>query len=126
MAKVGRPLKFETVEILQEKIDAYFSDCEINEIPLTITGLALALDTDRQTLMNYELRDEFFDTIKRAKLKIENAYEIRNINRGNGGDIFALKNFNWTDRQEVVSTVKVEKSAVNELIASIDEIRNEE
>jgi len=126
MAKVGRPLKFKTVEELQEKIDKYFKDCEKKEIPLTITGLALALDTDRQTLMNYEHKEDYFDTIKKAKLKIENAYEIRCINRGNGGDIFALKNFGWTDRQEIEQTVKVEKSAVEELISSIDELKDED
>jgi len=125
MAKVGRPLKFPTVEILQEKIDAYFSECERTETPLTITGLALALDTDRITLMNYENKDEFVNTIKRAKLRIENAYEIRNINRGNGGDIFALKNFNWTDKQEIESNINVNKSSVDELIKSIEEIKGE-
>lgn len=33
-------------------------------------------------------------------MRIENAYEKRLINRGNGGDIFALKQFGWKDRQE--------------------------
>ncbi|KXK66847.1 hypothetical protein, partial [Christensenella minuta] len=37
---------------------------------------------------------------KKAKLKIENAYEKRLIGRGNGGDIFALKQFGWKDKQE--------------------------
>jgi hypothetical protein len=42
--KVGRPLKFKTVEEMQEKIDAYFADCIEKERPFTITGLALALE----------------------------------------------------------------------------------
>jgi len=62
----GQPLKFKTVKILKKKCDQYFHDClyEIdedgneqlrkNQIPLTVTGLALALGTSRETLMNYE------------------------------------------------------------------------
>lgn len=96
----GRPLKFKSVKELQKKIDAYFARCEKDDEPLTITGLALALDTSRETLMEYGEREEFVDTIKKAKLKIEHAYELRNIKRGNAGDIFALKNFGWKDKTE--------------------------
>ena len=64
---VGRPLKFESVQELQDKIDLYFEETAKDE--WTITGLALALDTYRQTLINYEEKDEFMDTIKKAKLK---------------------------------------------------------
>lgn len=96
----GRPMKFKSAEELQEKIDAYFARCEEKDDPLTITGLALALDTTRDTLMDYEGKDGFSDAIKKAKLKIEHAYELRNIKRGNAGDIFALKNFGWKDKIE--------------------------
>jgi hypothetical protein len=106
---VGRPLKFENVEALQAAIDRYFTDTSESE--WTITGLALALDTSRETLMDYEHRDEFSDAVKRAKLKVENAYEKRNIKRGNGGDIFALKQFGWKDRREVDHTSKGERIA---------------
>jgi hypothetical protein len=94
----GRPLKFKTVEELQKKIEEYFNITPQEE--LTITGLALHLDTSRETLCNYEKKDEFFDTIKRSKLMIENAYEKRLIKRGGAGDIFALKNFGWRDKTE--------------------------
>ncbi len=40
--------------------------------PYTVTGLAVWLDTSRQTLNNYEVRPEFFDSIKRAKQRVEN------------------------------------------------------
>lgn len=106
MDSVGRPPKFRAVEELQEKIDAYFAECAENGEPLTITGLALALDTTRDVLMDYQRKDEgepdgFSNAMKKAKLRIEHAYELRNIGRGNAGDIFALKNFGWSDRQEV-------------------------
>lgn len=99
MAKVGRPLKFQSVEELQQKIDKYFEITPAEEV--TITGLALHLDTYRETLMNYEHKDEFMDTIKRAKLKVQQEYEKDLRRKGRSGDIFALKNFGWTDRQEI-------------------------
>lgn len=102
--KGGRPLKFETVEELQKAIDEYFNSCNEETLPITITGLALALNTDRSTLCQYEGRPEYSNTIKQAKLRVENAYEIRNVKRGNGGDIFALKNFGWVDKKEVENT----------------------
>jgi len=98
MAEVGRPLKFPDVESLQAKIDAYFELTPKEE--WTITGLALALDTYRQTLLNYEHKDEFVDTIKKAKQRIENGYEIDLKKHGRSGTIFALKNFDWKDKNE--------------------------
>lgn len=109
MNKSGRPLKFKTVKELQEKIDAYFADCEETGEPLTVTGLALALDTTRETLMDYQEKDGgYSDAVKRAKLRIENAYEKRLIGRGNGGDIFALKQFGWRDKQEMEHSGSIE------------------
>lgn len=105
--KGGRPLKFKTVEELQEKIDAYFDNTPKDE--WTITGLALALDTYRQTLINYENKDEFLDTIKKAKQRVENGYEIDLKKAGRSGTIFALKNFDWKDKTEVDNTLTLVK-----------------
>ncbi len=107
----GRPLKFETVEELQKAIDAYFlenknsmfinaEDIPVYE-PLTITGLALALDTTRKTLMEYEEKDEFSNAVKRAKTRIENYAEKRIFSTSPAGAIFALKNYGWKDTQDV-------------------------
>lgn len=112
----GRPLKFKTVEELEEKIAAYFADCDskvirrvidknggvIEEItrPYTITGLALALDTSRETLIEYGERDEYVDTIRRAKLKCQNyVVEGALVNQLNSTfSIFNMKNnFGWKD-----------------------------
>lgn len=102
----GRPKKFKNVKELEKLIEAYFADCKENKKHETITGLALWLDTTRETLMDYQKDDKFSDTIKKAKLRIENAYENRLIDRGNGGDIFALKQFGWSDRQDVSVAAK--------------------
>ena len=95
----GRPLKFKTVKELQTKIDAYFDNTPKDE--WTWTGLALELDTDRETLSSYKKRPEFSDSVKRALLKVQNQYEIDLRKRGHAGNIFALKNFGWKDKQDV-------------------------
>lgn len=105
--KGGRPRKWNTPEELQEEIDEYFEICSEEKIPVTITGLALALNTTRETLMDYQNNDEFSDTVKRAKLRIENAYEQRLILNGRAGDIFALKNFGWKDKQEIEADIGI-------------------
>lgn len=93
---VGRPLKFQTEEELKQQIDAYFNDTPKDE--WTITGLALALDTSRKVLCEYEDKDAFSNTIKKAKLRVENGYEIDLKKSGRSGTIFALKNFDWKDQ----------------------------
>lgn len=98
MRGVGRPLKFESVELLQNKIEEYFLTTPKEE--WTITGLALALDTSRETLLDYEDKEEFSDTVKKAKLMVENSYELDLKKSGRTGTIFALKNFNWKDKVE--------------------------
>ncbi len=66
--------------------------------PFTVTGLAVALDTSRETLLDYEKNPEnaaFSDTIKAAKQIIHNYAEEYLFNGKNAtGAIFNLKN-NW-------------------------------
>jgi hypothetical protein len=121
---VGRPLKFKTAEELENAIRSYFDYCdervdirldkngEIVEIPnprpYTISGLAYYLGTSRQTLINYEQKDEFFDTIRAAKSKIEMFVEESLWTpKVAQGVIFNLKNnFGWVDKSEVDTTIK--------------------
>lgn len=106
----GRPLKFETPEILEEKINKYFEDRKANNLPFTITGLALALDTTRELLCNYEERDEFRDTVKKAKLRCEDYAETQLfIGKNQAGSIFALKNYGWKDKNETDITTQGDK-----------------
>ena len=101
----GQPLKFKSVTELQKKIDKYFKDCALKDKPYTVTGLALALGTNRQTLVNYESGVEpyakFFDTIKTAKTIVENYAEERLFSPTPTGAIFALKNFGWKDGKDL-------------------------
>lgn len=101
----GRPLKFQTVEEIEQIADAFFARTPEEE--WTITGLALELDTTRKTLIDYDNKDEFSNTIKRLKTKVEYAYEKSLRKRGSAGDIFGLKNFGWRDQSEVKSEEEI-------------------
>jgi hypothetical protein len=113
-------LKFPTVEGLQSKIDAFFDSCyEVDEEtgkkvqvePFTITGLALALDTSREVLMDIQNRvsegytKEHSDCLLRAKLKCHNYAEKQLFTaKSPQGSIFALKQYGWKDVQIVENT----------------------
>lgn len=101
----GRPNKITKKEELQEKIDNYFKECNYKGEPYTITGLCIALDICRDTLCEYAKKEEFSDTIKKAKLRVENYLEKHLItDNGTTGIIFNLKNnFGWKDKQENIN-----------------------
>lgn len=103
MAKTGRPKKYTEVELMQQKIDKYFNECDKKNEPYTVTGLCLALDICRDTLSEYAKDKKFSDTIKKAKLKVENYLEKHLItDSSTTGIIFNLKNnFGWKDKQEL-------------------------
>lgn len=109
MAIIGRPPKYSNPEEMQALIDAYFAECDEKEKPYTITGLALALNMTRQGLIDYQNKDAFADTVKRAKLYVEADTEARlQTARNPAGIIFALKNnYNWRDKQEVDASISV-------------------
>ena len=105
----GRPAKYSNLDELQAIIDDFFAACEAKEEPITITGLALALDTTRETLCDIEKGNaevyknpEFSDAIKRAKLRCQNYAEKQMYTaKSANGPIFALKNYGWKDKQEI-------------------------
>lgn len=116
---MARPLKYKTVAELESAIDAYFEDCKgkplldengrpvlnkfgypviLDEHPPTVTGLSLALGfSSRQTLLNYQGKKQFVDTITRAKARCEAYAESRLFDRdGARGAQFSLEhNFQW-------------------------------
>jgi hypothetical protein len=136
----GRPLKFQSVEELQKKIDEYFESCDnrtrpyvtkdgdVIQVPdprpYTISGLALALDTTRRTLLDYEQRDdEFSHTIRKAKARIESFVEESLWTpKIAAGVMFNLKNnFGWVDKQEVDQNAKVDATLKVQLEGDLDE-----
>ena len=138
MAETGRPPMYKSVEEMQAKIDAYFEECEgtvltregevvvdkygepvmVGRKPMTITGLALALGfNSRQSLLNYQDKEEFMDTITRAKTKVEQYAEERLFDKdGANGAKFSLAN-NFTGWKEKVETdINTKNNIVIELV----------
>lgn len=120
----GRPPKYKSKKQIQELIEKYFEECNgipffdddgnplrtdkgyiiyrVQPKPPTVTGLALALGfTSRQALLNYQAKDEFIDTITRAKTRIEEYAEMRLFDRDgvNGAKFSLINNFKgWRDK----------------------------
>lgn len=126
----GRPMKWKTAEEIKPMIDKFFLETPKDE--WTITGLALALDTSRLTLIEYceraergEVDIEFINTIRKAKEQVEHSYEIDLKKSGRTGTIFALKNFDWKDKSEVESSnVNYNKDITNISDEELDKIIN--
>lgn len=149
----GRPRKFQNAAELELKIEAYFEKCrnrtikkldknknlvEINEPnPFLITGLCLALDTNRETLDDYasgkydDENNRFSDIIKKAKDECLLDSEQRLYTDFTPGVIFALKNrYGWKDKQENEITIKdklddmTEEELEKEIAALAQEVEN--
>ena len=97
---ITKPLKF-TVEEVENMIDTYFNDTPMKQ--WTVTGLALLFGS-RQLLDDYQKRKPYTAMITKAKLMVENKYELMLDSRSTTGAIFALKNFGWVDKTEIEST----------------------
>lgn len=128
LEKVGQKPFYETPDEMQEKIEEYFEYIkgefhfetretenfeEIKVVvwdrhpePALITGLTLFLGfCDRQSLYDYQNnKPEFTAIVKRARLRVEMAYEFRLAEDKPVGAIFALKNMGWKDKQETEIT----------------------
>lgn len=117
----GRPVKYKTPEEMQIIIDDYFDRCiaqvfdknlnktvEVIVEPPTVSGLAYELNMTREGLVYYEAKDEFTDTIKRAKQRIQKYVERSLFTAKNpAGSIFNLKNnYGWVDKQDINVDVK--------------------
>lgn len=119
-----KPLKWNNPQELEQHIQEYYTWAEENKKHVTVTGLAWWLDTDRISLLRYENNEEwnwlkscsdedrksYSNTIKRAKRYIEMNYENSLFDKnGSKGAMFTLKNnYDWKDKQEIVTTNKDE------------------
>lgn len=138
--KGGTAPMFTNAEELQKKIDEYYDWCNENEKPICITGLAWYLGTNRMTLLNYkndnmvvrfkeenpEEYKKIRDVINEAYARVEFEYESFLFEKSKTvGGIFTLKNnFNWVDRQEVVSkednNINVDLEDVNKELEKLE------
>ena len=120
----GRPPKYKSKKEIEEKIENYFRECEGIPFfdsdgtpmtdkkghilydkppkPPTVTGLALALGfSTRKSLLEYQGKPEFVNTITRAKTRIEEYAEMRLFDRDgvNGAKFSLINNFKgWRDK----------------------------
>lgn len=126
MAKVGRPRIIESPEEFEQRADDYFAECQQSGEPVTITGLALALGFAAvQSLHDYEARPEFSDSVKRARLYVQNQVEKQLFTNKPTGPIFWLKSqANWADKHELeVSGANggaLEVSVIHEVIDPVE------
>lgn len=99
-ADSGRPPTFETPAEFATKASEYFTANERNS--WTITGLVLHLGfSDRQSLYDYQKKEEFSGIVKHCRTMVEMAYEHKLSTSNVTGAIFALKNMGWKDRTEM-------------------------
>lgn len=101
---VGRPRIFSSPEEFDALVDNYVRMCKNAEPkePITLTGLCLALGfCSKGTLFEYQNYPEFSESVKRARLLVENAYEKRLGANNPTGSIFALKNMDWSDKVDL-------------------------
>jgi hypothetical protein len=98
-ADSGQPPVFETAQDFANKASDYFST--IDESKWTITGLTLHLGfCNRQSLYDYQKKDEFSGIVKYCRTMVEMAYEQKLSSANVTGAIFALKNMGWRDKIE--------------------------
>ena len=121
----GRPPKYTSPDEMQRLIDLYFLACKsrmledgaryledlseddlsiVNDVEgsiPTVSGLAYHLGMSTEALRNYEDKDEFLATVKKAKQRVEVFLENRLHAGQPTGAIFNLKNnFGWKDKLE--------------------------
>jgi hypothetical protein len=134
----GRPRQYETVEDLEAVIEDYFESCWVDKVtestdkegtctmstvryqqrPYTVTGLALHLNLTRKGLLEYQGREEFSNTITRAKQRVEMGYEETLFSKFANGASFGLKeNFGWKDVQHRSHSFDFSKCTDEELEA---------
>ena len=125
MKFTGRPPKFMDAEELEKKIAEYFEDCDNEDKPYTVTGLAYTLGITVKQLRDYKnavdninilkqlddsVKAELSNIVKRAYQMCEMYAEKRLLdakcNKSPVGYIFALKNFqgDFVDKTEVEQT----------------------
>lgn len=112
----GRPPAFSSPKQLEGLIKNYFEQCDVRQRPPTIAGLAYTLEVDRQTIYNYEKKDEYFGIIKRARDRILMNVEEELILKGNSGTIFLAKNYGYTDKQELQSDINLKSDGFIEAL----------
>lgn len=96
-------------ELFEREVMDYIKKCELEEEPITVSGLAVYMKIGRTTLWRYAEREKFKDLMdffkERVMMCLENETLKGNLNPTMA--IFSLKNnFGWTDKVQTVNENK--------------------
>jgi len=99
----GFPKKYESADLLMEKIEEYFNETHPKE--QTRAGLCVYLGITTRTFANWlsgTQGEEMKMAVEWAATRIEHKWELDLSTRPNpSGPIFALKQYGWRDNQDV-------------------------
>jgi hypothetical protein len=114
----GRPLTYNTTEELQKNIDEFFIWCEVNDkVPLQGELIYFLGFSGRQSLTDYQKRDEFSYIIERAKQRCENELNQAGLKNKLNANLVKLNlssNYGFNEKTEVdVKTVDPISLVVN-------------
>ena len=108
----GPERKYKTPELMDKRCVEYFEwvkqgDEDDKRYP-TVTGLIIFLKLSKATFYVYKERVGYKEILARASMMVENGYEMELRSRNVTGSIFALKQFGWTDRQDINQSIVVQ------------------
>lgn len=106
--RIGKPRTWdadnpEHVEKFIAKTNEYFDKCDMHSEAYTVTGLCIYLGmSDKRRIYEMCARDDAISELaKQARTIVEQQCEQRLCGKFNPGDLFKLKNFGWSDVQQV-------------------------
>ena len=118
-------LKYKTLKELEDKIKDYQDKIEKSGETPTIAGCAYHLGMDRTTFYAYETRDTFATTIKKTRDWVISKMEQHATHaKASGGVIFLLKNYGYTDRQDINQTITVEELSDEQRVKKIKSLQS--
>lgn len=119
----GQSPTYKNPKDLEKKIQKYLATTELTGDPLTISGLCYHCGFEsRQSFYDYEKKDAFSYTIKRARFAIEVSYEKNLHSKTPAGSIFALKNLGWSDNQQIKHEITHSDISDDELVSRINKL----
>ena len=89
----------------EDRAEEYFKNCEEDGIKPTFAKLIIHIGfRSKSSFYKYRQDPLYAEICEWCRLMIEGEYEQQLANgRGDGGVVFALKNFGWKDKQEIAN-----------------------
>ena len=89
----------------EDRAEEYFKNCEEDGIKPTFAKLIIHIGfRSKASFYSYRKDPLYAEICEWCRLMIEGEYEQQLANgRGDGGVVFALKNFGWKDKQEIAN-----------------------